>query len=73
MCSVIQSCPTLCSPIDFSPPGSSIRGVFQARILECIATSFSGDLPNPGIEPGSFALQADSLLSEPPGKLAQNS
>ena len=33
----------------------------------------SGDLPNPGIEPGSFALQADSLLSELPGKLAQNS
>ena len=28
----------------------------------------SGDLPNPGVEPGSFALQADSLLSEPPGK-----
>ena len=42
-----------------------------ARILEWIAissTSYSRDLPNAGIEPGSPALQADSLLSEPPGK-----
>ena len=31
---VIQSCPTLCDPMDYSPPGSSIHGIFQARILE---------------------------------------
>ena len=29
-----QSCPTLCDPVDCSPPGSSVRGIFQARILE---------------------------------------
>ena len=31
----LQSCPTLCNPIEGSPPGSSIHGVFQARVLEC--------------------------------------
>ena len=37
----LQSCPTLCNPIDGSPPGSSIPGILQARILECVAISFS--------------------------------
>ena len=36
-----QSCPTLCDPIDGSPPGSSVPGILQARILEWIAISFS--------------------------------
>ena len=36
-----QSCPTLCNPIDSSPPGSSVPGILQARILECVAISFS--------------------------------
>ena len=36
----LQSCPTLCDPIDCSPPGSSICGIFQARILEWVAISF---------------------------------
>ena len=36
-----QSCPTLCDPIDGSPPGSPVPGILQARILEWIATSFS--------------------------------
>ena len=43
-------------------------GILQARILEWIATPSSGDLPNPGIEPRSPTLWADSLPSEPPGK-----
>ena len=64
---VAQQCATLRDPMDCSLPGSSAYGVFQARVLEWVAISFSGDLPNPGIEPGSPALQADSL-SEPPGK-----
>ena len=38
---VAQSCPTLCDHMDFSPPGSSIHGIFQARVLEWIAISFS--------------------------------
>ena len=37
----LQSCPTLCDPIDGSPPGSSVPGILQARILEWIAISFS--------------------------------
>ena len=36
-----QSCPTLCDPIDGSPPGSSIPGILQARVLEWGATAFS--------------------------------
>ena len=38
---VAQSCPTLCNPMDCSPPGSSIHGIFQARIPGCIAIPFS--------------------------------
>ena len=37
----LQSCPTLCNPIDCSPPGSSIPGILQARTLEWVAISFS--------------------------------
>ena len=65
--SVTQSRATLCDPIDCSPPGSSTRGIYQARILEWVAISLSRGLPNPGIKPRSPALQADSFLSEPPG------
>ena len=56
---VTQSCPTLCDPMDCNPPGSSIHGIFRARILEWVA------IPDPGIEPmspTSPALQVDSLL-----------
>ena len=38
---LLQSCPTLCDPTDGSPPGSSVRGILQARILERVAISFS--------------------------------
>ena len=37
----LQSCPTLCDPIDGSPPGSPVPGIFQARTLEWVAISFS--------------------------------
>ena len=37
----LQSCPTLCDPMDCSPPGSSVHGIFQARVLEWIAINFS--------------------------------
>ena len=37
----LQSCPTLCDPIDGSPPGSPIPGILQARTLEWVAISFS--------------------------------
>ena len=61
---VAQSCPTLCNLVDCSLPGYSVRGIFQVQILEWVAISFSRDLPNPGIKPGSPTLQADSLTSE---------
>ena len=38
---LLQSCPTLCNPIDGSPPGASVPGILQARILEWVAISFS--------------------------------
>ena len=38
---IAQSCPTLCDPLDYSPPVSSVQGIFQARILEWVAISFS--------------------------------
>ena len=63
---VIQSCPTLFNPMDCSLPGSSVHGIFQAIVLEWVAISFSGgDLPDPGIEPRSPALQTGILPSEP--------
>ena len=37
----LQSCPTLCDPIDGSPLGSSVHGIFQARVLEWVAIAFS--------------------------------
>ena len=37
----LQSCPTLCDPIDGSPPGSAVSGILQARTLEWVAISFS--------------------------------
>ena len=65
---VTQLCPTLCDPMDYSPPGSSVHEILQARILKWIAVPFSRYLPDPGIELRSFALQVDSLPSEPLGK-----
>ena len=38
---LLQSCPTLCDPIDGSPPGSFVHGIFQARVLEWVAIAFS--------------------------------
>ena len=51
--------------MDCSPRGSSIHGIFQARVLEWVAISFSRG----SSQPRSPTLQADVLLSEPPGKL----
>ena len=55
--------------MDYSPPGSSVHGILQARIrVGGVAISSFRDLPYPGIEPRFPTLQADSLASEPPGK-----
>ena len=65
---VAQSCSTLCNLVDYSPLGSSVHGILQARILEWVAISFSRGSSWPRIEPRSPTLQADTLTSEPPGK-----
>ena len=82
---VIKSCATLCNPMDCNLPGSSVHGIFQARILERVAISFSrdywsglpfpspGNLPDPRIEPESLALAGGFFTTEPPGKLQINS
>ena len=67
-CLVAQSCPALCGPVDYSLPGPSVHGILQARILEWVAIRSLGDLPDPGIKPGSSVLQEDSLPAEPRGK-----
>ena len=57
-----------CNPMDCSLQGSSLPGILQARVLEWVAISFCRGSSQPGIEPGSPALQADALPSEPPAK-----
>ena len=53
------------NPMDCSPPGSSVHG---KNTVVGLLFPPPGDLPHPGIEPGSSSLQADSLPSESPGK-----
>ena len=58
-----QSCPTLCNPMGCSLPGSSVHGILQERILEySLLFPNPGVLPDPGVEPTSPVLQANSLL-----------
>ena len=66
---VTQSCLTLCEPPDCSPPGSSVHMVFSRQeYWNGLALPSTEDLPGPGIEPRSPALQADSLLFGLSGK-----
>ena len=71
MCTPLQSCLTLCNPMDCSPPGSSVHGILQARILKWVPCPPAEELSDPGMEPMSLvspALQVNSLPTEPPGK-----
>ena len=62
VCVCTQLCPTLCRPVDYSPPGSSVHRIFQARILEWVTISYSRSyLPNPGIE--LMSLESSALTS----------
>ena len=61
---VTQSCPVLCNPTAWAP--LSI-GFSRQKYWSGLPFPSPGDLPDPGIEPGSPTLQADSLPSEPPG------
>ena len=55
----------LCDPMDCSPPGSSVRGILQVRILDWVSVPFSRGSSQSEIEPRSPTLQADYLPSEP--------
>ena len=59
-CSDAQSCLTLCDPMDCSPPGTSVHGIFQTRILEWLPFLSLGDLGDPGIEPRSPTLASQA-------------
>ena len=66
LCLVVQLCPTLCDRMDSNPPGSSVHGFLRQEYWSELPCPPPGDLPNPGIKPGSPALQADSLPAELP-------
>ena len=69
LCLVAQWCLTLCSPVDCSLLDSSVHGDCPGKNTGAgFHALFQGNLPNPGIELRSPALQADSLPFEPPGK-----
>ena len=63
----LQSCPTLCDPIDGSPPGSSVPGILQARILEWVAISFSNACIH------AKSLQSCPTLCDPMDSVAPDS
>ena len=62
----LQSCPTLCNPTDSSPPGSSVPGILQARILEWVAGSFSNACMHAKSLQSCLTL-CDPTDSSPPG------
>ena len=63
-----QSCLTLCDPVGYSPPGSSVHGILQERIVEWIPSPFSRGSSQLRDRIPSPASQVDSLPSEPPEK-----
>ena len=65
----LQLCPTLCDPIDSSPPGSSVPGILQARILEWVAISFSSARTRAKLLQ-SWTTLCDPTDSSPPGSSA---
>ena len=69
-CLVTRSCLTLCDLMDCSPPGSSVRGIFQARVQEQVAISSSRESSQLGIELTSPALARGCFTAEPPGTLS---
>ena len=56
---LLLSCVQLCNPMAYNPPGFSVHRIIQARVLEWVAFHSPGNLPNPGMEPGSPVLQVD--------------
>jgi len=65
---ITQSCLILWDPMDCSPPGSSVHGILQARLLEWLTIPFSRESSQSKDEPSCPALKVDSLPFEPPEK-----
>ena len=61
-----QSCSTLCDPMDCSLPDTSVQGIFQARILEWVAISFSGGSSEPRAQNCTSCIAGGFLTIEPP-------
>ena len=68
VCVSAQSCLTLCNPVDRSPPGSSVHGIPQARILEWVAISFSRGSSRPRDQTHVSCTAGGFFIPEPPGK-----
>ena len=64
-CSVTHLCLTVCDPTDYSPLGSSVRGIFQVTHLEWVAMPSSRGIPGPGVKPASPASLASQVASLP--------
>ena len=72
VCSVTQLCLSLCKPMDCSTPGSSVHGIFQTRILEWVAISYSRESSPIGTEPTSLVspvLACELFATVPPEQL----
>ena len=68
-CLVVKSCPTLCNPMDCSPPGPSLSvGSSRQECWSELPFPSPGDLPRPGIKPVSLALAGRFFTTDPPGK-----
>ena len=67
-CLVAKSCLTLCKPMDCSLPGSSVYGIFQARMLEWVAISFSTGSSWPRDQTHVSSLASGIFITKPPGK-----
>ena len=67
LCLVAQSCLTLCDPMDLAHQAPPSMEFSRQEYWSGLPFPSPGDLPDPGIEPGSPTFWADALLSEPPG------
>ena len=67
-CLVANPCLTLCKPMDWSPPGSSVPGIPREEYWSGLPFLSPGDLPEPGIQLESPALAGGLFTAKPPGK-----
>ena len=68
LCLVAQLCPTLCDPVDCSPPGSSVQGFPRQECWSGLSFPLLGNIPDRGIKPTATTLAGRFFTTEPPGK-----